>query len=156
MTDEEFTMTDFGGYTKEQFFDDVCRCQTYRTDYDLASIMTNKSYETMQWLLNHNVKWIPIYGRQAYKIDGKFKFWGGMVIEAVGGGKGLVDAFIMKPIRLGITIHYNTAAIDLVTEQRKVLRNYRPQQEKNVILIVKRLYWQAAAFMRMWKCERNI
>ena len=36
------------------------------------------------------VRFIPIYGRQAFKIDGKFKFWGGLTVEAVGGGPGLV------------------------------------------------------------------
>ena len=37
------------------------------------------------------VRFIPIYGRQAFKVDGKFKFWGGLTVEAVGGGPGLVD-----------------------------------------------------------------
>ena len=27
------------------------------------------------------VRFIPIYGRQAFKIDGKFKFWGGLTVE---------------------------------------------------------------------------
>ena len=30
-------------------------------------------------------------GRQAFKIDGKFKFWGGLTVESWGGGPGLVD-----------------------------------------------------------------
>ena len=34
----------------------------------------------------------PIYGRQAFKVDGKFKFWGGLTVEAWGGGPGLVEA----------------------------------------------------------------
>ena len=80
----------------------LCRMSNYRTDYDLANIIAKKSYKTMQWLTSHNVKWIPIYGSQAYKVDGKFKFWGGMVLEAVGGGKGLVDALHQEAKRLGI------------------------------------------------------
>lgn len=120
MTDLEFEMTEFGTYTKDQFFDDLCRMSNYRTDYDLASIMTKKSYETVQWLTEHHVKWIPIYGRQAYKINGKFVFWGGMVMEAVGGGKGLVEFLHKEAKRLGVTIHYNTAAVDLVTANRTI------------------------------------
>ncbi|MGX9134833.1 FAD-dependent tricarballylate dehydrogenase TcuA [Rummeliibacillus sp. JY-2-4R] len=120
MTDEEFAMVDFGSYTKEQFFDDLCVMSNYRTDYDLASIMTKKSFETVQWLSKHHVKWIPIYGRQAYKIDDKFVFWGGMVIEAVGGGKGLVEALHREAQKMGISILYNTAAIDLVTKNRTI------------------------------------
>lgn len=118
MKEEEFATVDFGTYTKEQFFDDLCTMSNYRTDYDLASKMVENSYETVQWLTKHNMKWIPIYGRQAYKIDDKFVFWGGMVIEAVGGGKGLVEALHREAERLGVTIHYNTAAIDLISKNR--------------------------------------
>ncbi|MER2107022.1 MAG: FAD-dependent tricarballylate dehydrogenase TcuA [Solibacillus sp.] len=120
MTDEQFAETDFGSYPKEQFFDDVSEMSNYRTDYDLVSILTNKSYETMQWLMAHNVKWMPIYGRQAYKIDGQFKFWGNMVLEAVGGGVGLVDALHREAMRLGVNILYETAALDLITEERVI------------------------------------
>lgn len=120
MTDKDFEITEFGTYTEEQFFDDLSRMSNYRTDYDLASIMTKKSYETVRWLTEHNVKWIPIYGRQAYKINGKFVFWGGMVIEAVGGGKGLVDSLHNEAKRLGVTIHYQTAAVELVSENRTI------------------------------------
>ena len=69
MTDEEFNTIDFGTYPKEQFFDDLCLMSNYRTDYDLASIMTKMSYDTVRWLTEHHVNWIPIYGRQAYKME---------------------------------------------------------------------------------------
>ena len=32
----------------------------------------------------------PIWGRQAFLVDGRFKFWGGLTVEAWGGGPGLV------------------------------------------------------------------
>lgn len=31
-------------------------------------------------------------GRQAFKVDNRFVFWGGLTLEAWGGGPGLVDA----------------------------------------------------------------
>lgn len=120
MTDEEFAMTDFGSYPVEAFFDDVSKMSNYRADYDLLSVMTKKSFETMRWLMTHHVKWVPIYGRQAYKRDGKFTFWGNMVLEAVGGGRGLVDALHDEAKRLGVTIFYETAARALITEHRAV------------------------------------
>lgn len=120
MTDAEYEMTEFGSYKKEQFFEDLCTMSNYRTDYDLASKLTKNSYELVKWLTGHGVKWTPIYGRQAYKIDGKFVFWGGMVIEAIGGGQGLVDDLHKEAKRLGVEIHYETAAIDLVTENRVI------------------------------------
>lgn len=120
MTDEEYAMADFGSYKKEDFFEDLSTMSNYRTDYDLASKLTKKSYETVQWLTKHGVKWSPIYGRQAYKIDGKFVFWGGMVIEAIGGGQGLVDSLHNEAKRLGVTVHYETGAVDLVTKNRQI------------------------------------
>ena len=90
LTPEEMEMSDFGTYTEEDFFEDMCKLTDYRTDPELASLLTNKSFETMKWLSSHKVRFVPIYGRQAFKVDGKFKFWGGMIVESVGGGHGLV------------------------------------------------------------------
>ena len=28
------------------------------------------------------IRFVPIYGRQAFKIEGRFKFWGGLTIES--------------------------------------------------------------------------
>ncbi len=38
------------------------------------------------------IQFLPIYGRQAFKVDGRFKFWVGLTLESWGGGPGLVDA----------------------------------------------------------------
>lgn len=134
MSDEEYTLLNFGQYTKEQFFDDLSTMSNYKTDYDLATMLANKSYETVSWLTSHGVKWLPIYGRQAYKIDNKFVFWGGMVIEAVGGGRGLVDFLHREALRLGVTIHYDTAAVDLISDKRVIKGvQVRNQGEERII-----------------------
>ena len=36
----------------------------------------------MMWMRSKGVRFVPIYGRQAFKIDGRFKFWGGLTVEA--------------------------------------------------------------------------
>ena len=38
------------------------------------------------------VRFTAAWGRQAFNIGGKFKFWGGLTVEAVGGGPGLVES----------------------------------------------------------------
>ena len=114
MEEEDFRITDFGSYTEEQFYEDLCIMTDYKTDPTLASILTGESFETMKWLVKHNIRFIPIYGRQAFKIDGIFKFWGGMVLESVGGGAGLVDALHLEASRLGATILYETMAVELL------------------------------------------
>ena len=42
----------------------------------------------MLWLRGKGMRFVPIYGRQAFKVDGRFKFWGGLTVEAWGGGPG--------------------------------------------------------------------
>ena len=67
------------------------RVTEYRTDPDLCEMLVTRSKATMLWMRDKGMRFMPIWGRQAYKIDGKFKFWGGLTVEAWGGGPGLVD-----------------------------------------------------------------
>src|SRR5664279_5016801 len=92
LSDEEVSKSDFGTYTEEKFFDDMGRITEYRTDPDLCEILIKRSKATMLWMRDKGVRFMPIWGRQAYKIDGRFVFWGGLTVEAWGGGPGLVDA----------------------------------------------------------------
>ncbi len=38
----------------------------------------------MLWRSRHNIRFDPIYSRQAFQKDGRFVFWGGLVLEAEG------------------------------------------------------------------------
>ena len=90
LTEQEIATTDFGTYTRDQFFDDMARVTQNRADPDLVELLVTRSFDTFCWMRDKGVRFIPIYGRQAFKIDGKFKFWGGLTVEAVGGGPGLI------------------------------------------------------------------
>ena len=120
LTPEEMEMSDFGTYTEEDFFEDMCKLTDYRTDPELASLLTNKSFETMKWLSSHKVRFVPIYGRQAFKVDGKFKFWGGMIVESVGGGHGLVDSLHQEAKRLGVQVFFDAMATELIHDDEGV------------------------------------
>ena len=89
---EEIANTDFGTYTEEQFLDDMARVTEYRCDPDLTEILVKQSLPTAQWMRKRGVRFTAAWGRQAFKIGGKFKFWGGLTVEAVGGGPGLVES----------------------------------------------------------------
>ena len=91
LTQAEIDTTDFGTYTADKFFDDMALVTQHRADPDLVELLVTKSFDTLNWMREKGVRFIPIYGRQAFKIDGKFKFWGGLTVEAVGGGPGLVN-----------------------------------------------------------------
>ena len=83
-------------------------------------LLTNKSFETMKWLSSHKVRFVPIYGRQAFKVDGKFKFWGGMIVESVGGGHGLVDSLHQEAKRLGVQVLFDAMATELIHDDEGV------------------------------------
>jgi tricarballylate dehydrogenase len=114
LTDEEVATSDFGTYTEEKFFDDMGRVTEYRTDPDLCEILVTRSKATMRWMRDKGVRFMPIWGRQAYKIGGMFKFWGGLTVEAWGGGPGLVDQLTKIARRNNVTIAYGARALSLI------------------------------------------
>jgi tricarballylate dehydrogenase len=59
-----------------------------------------------------------MFGRQAYKVGGKFRFWGGLVLEAVGGGPGLIDMEYASAAKAGIDVRFETKAQRLLTDDR--------------------------------------
>ncbi|MDQ2703829.1 MAG: FAD-dependent tricarballylate dehydrogenase TcuA [Pseudomonadota bacterium] len=120
LTQEEIDRTDFGTYTEDQFFDDMFRVTRYRTDQVLCELLVRRSFETMKWLRGKGVRFQPIYGRQAFKVDGKFKFWGGLTVEAWGGGPGLVDSETEIAKAKGIDIRYGCRAFELLYDGHRV------------------------------------
>jgi tricarballylate dehydrogenase len=120
LTEQEIATTDFGTYTADQFFDDMARVTQNHADPDLVEIMIRRSFDTFCWLRDKGVRFIPIYGRQAFKIEGKFKFWGGLTVEFVGGGPGLIKMLTEAATRRGIEIRYGTRALELLFDGVRV------------------------------------
>ena len=114
LTAEEIATTDFGVYTSEQFFDDLCRITEYRIDPDLAEILVHRSTETVQWIRQLGVRFAPMYGAKTFKHEGRFKFSTGSVIAVVGGGRGLIEAEIKAAEKRGVIIRYNARATSLL------------------------------------------
>jgi len=116
----EIAETDFGTYPAAQFFDDMARVTQHRADPDLVELLVTKSFATLDWVRGKGVRFIPLYGRQAFKIGGKFTFWGGLTVEAVGGGPGLVTMLTAAAQKRGIETRYRTRALDLLFDGNRV------------------------------------
>jgi len=114
LTPEEIARTDFGAYPQGAFFEDMGRVTEYRTDPELCERLVTQSYPTMLWMAEQGVRFQPIWGRQAFQVDGRFKFWGGLTVEAWSGGPGLVDAWTGIAGSLGIEMRYGARAVSLV------------------------------------------
>jgi tricarballylate dehydrogenase len=113
---EEKANADFGTYSKDAFFDDMARVTQYRAHPDLVELLVNRSLETVVWMREKGVRFNPSYGRQAFKVGGKFKFWGGLAAEVTGGGPGLVEALTSSAEKRQIRVLYETRALSLIYE----------------------------------------
>src|SRR5262245_32030784 len=120
LASEDLSNVDFGTYTEEQFFDDMFEVTEYRTDSELCEILVHNSLKTATWVAQQGVKLQPGLGRQAYKVDGKFKFWGGLALHIWGGGPELLKALYANVERRGIAIVYETPAVSLMREHGRV------------------------------------
>src|SRR2546428_3370676 len=118
LSDEEKASMEVDPYTEETFYDDLMRVTEDCADPDLAMLLVRQSQPTVRWMRDRGVRWIPMFGRQAYKVDGRFRFWGGLVLEAVGGGPGLIDMEYQAAAKAGIDVRFETKAIRLLTDDR--------------------------------------
>jgi tricarballylate dehydrogenase len=108
--------TDFGSYSEDQFFDDMFRVTMFRTDPDLCELLVRRSLSTLQWMRKQGVCFQTSHGRQAYKVDGRFQFWGGLSVEVWGGGPGLVEMLLSSAKKKGTNILYETAGVSLIRD----------------------------------------
>ena len=78
----------------------------------------SRSYPTMMWMKEQGIRWILASGRQAFKTGDVRRFWGGLVVEVVGGGTGLSDREFELAARAGVNVLYETKATRLLTDNR--------------------------------------
>src|SRR4029079_10055840 len=84
----------------------------------LGRVLIGQSRDTMRWMRKHKVRFIPMFGRQSFKIEGKHHFYGGVNIKAVGGGFGLGEMLLDATARMGIAVRYETALRELIEDQK--------------------------------------
>ena len=112
--DLDLANIDFGSYTAEQYYDDMHRLTEYRCDPELTDVLIGDSYAAALWLKKQGIRFQPALGRQAFKVDGKFKFWGGLACHLLGGGAQLVKTLHEALERAGIKVLYDTTAVALI------------------------------------------
>jgi tricarballylate dehydrogenase len=119
LSDEE-RHNDFGSYPADAFFRDMARVTESRCDPNLTEMLVQQSLPTLEWMRSHSVRFAPAYHRQAFRVEGRFQFWGGIAVEVVGGGIGLVDTLVAAAERKGCTIRYGTRALSLKLKHGRV------------------------------------
>nr|WP_254620922.1 FAD-dependent tricarballylate dehydrogenase TcuA [Sphingomonas sp. CL5.1] len=120
LTDTEREISDFGSYPADKFHADLCEMSGYRADPALIDIVVEESLPAVLWMQAQGVRFLPAYGRQSFKIDGRNVFWGGLTVETAGGGLGLVDALFARAEALGVEIRYDWKVDALIGDRRMV------------------------------------
>jgi tricarballylate dehydrogenase len=120
LSDADIARTDFGSYTESDFLDDMGRITEYRCNPDLVELLVKRSFETLCWMRSKGVRFAPMYGRQAFKVGNRMRFWGGLTVEAWGGGPGLIDLLHHAIRREGIEIWYGARASRLLADDAGV------------------------------------
>lgn len=109
---------DLPAYTHEDFRNDLQRVTGGRSDAVLGKYLVDESLETVKWLKEvGGVDWWLSFRRQAYEVDGRWKFWGGLHLTVQEGGKGLIKNLLEAVHKKGCEISYETAARRLVTDE---------------------------------------
>ena len=109
----ELDVIEVGSYTEAKYFEDLMRVTEGLSDQEMADTLVRQSFPTMKWMYEQGVRFVPSWTHQAFKVEGKFRFWGGLCLQAVGGGKGLSDQLFEIAIERGIDVRYDHTAMRL-------------------------------------------
>ena len=112
-SEQERDSVNVGAYPAAAFYDDVMRVTEGLADAELTDILVTESFPTMKWMSDRGARWVLAYGRQAFRENGVMRFWGGLTVEAVGGGKGLSDRLFELAERSGVEVVYDAKAVAL-------------------------------------------
>ncbi|KAF6815661.1 fumarate reductase flavoprotein subunit [Colletotrichum musicola] len=112
---------DLAPYTSDDFQKDMDNVCMGHSDKDLARVLISDSRSTIQWLKDNGIRFQLSFNRQAYEVDGKIKFWGGLCLKTENGGKGLIEDHIAAAKRNGVLMSWNTG-LTRVQRQEKSSR----------------------------------
>ena len=120
LSEEEIAASDFGTYPERRFARDLERTGGGQADPELVETLVTRSRATLRWMRGLGVEFVPLYAGQAFEVDGKRRFWGGLTLQARGGGPGLVAALERAAAKAGISTRYGCRAVGLRVEEGAV------------------------------------
>lgn len=121
VTPSQASRIDLEPYTAEQFTSDIQRLSSGRSDQHLVGAVVGESRQTIQWLKEDiGVDFIMSFNRQAYEVNGRQVFWGGMALSVREGGKGLILAHSEALARMNVERMFNAKATDLIIRNGQV------------------------------------
>lgn len=109
VTPEQAARIDLPAYTAADFDRDMHRVSGGRSDKALGRVLVDDSADAVRWLSAQGVRFWLSFNRQAYEVDGRIRFWGGLCVRTPEGGKSLVDDLRRAADRHGVRTFFSTA-----------------------------------------------
>ncbi|TMC05491.1 MAG: FAD-dependent oxidoreductase [Chloroflexi bacterium] len=113
--DARLAATDLPRYTRSDFLADLRRVTEGRCDPELAGVLVDEATDTVRWLRTKGLRFRLAWDRQSFLVDGRHRFWGGLYVGTVGGGKGLVAQHQSAASAAGLRVRYEHAVVGLLT-----------------------------------------
>src|SRR5262245_15782306 len=126
--------TEFGSYSREQYYDDLARVTQYRSHPDMADMLIENSRDTLFWLHHQGLRFLPLYEWQFKLPGGRVRFSGGSALEVNGAGEGASEALFRAAERMGARVLYGTKALSLIDEGGRIGGVIARTDEKDVAI----------------------
>ena len=86
---------DLEPYTEEDFAGDLERVTGGKSDVTLGRKVVEEGLGLVRWLKEiGGVEWEMSFRRQAFEVEGRWRFWGGLCLMVGGQGKGLIASLL--------------------------------------------------------------
>ncbi|QUR65761.1 FAD-dependent tricarballylate dehydrogenase TcuA [Mycobacterium spongiae] len=105
---------DVPAYSANDFRADMNRVTDSRTDPELSRILISESRDAVDWLRSLDMRFELMFHRQAYEVNGRFRFWGGLAVGVRGGGKSMIGDHLAAARAAGIDVRCNAHVRGLV------------------------------------------
>lgn len=125
LSDELAAITDIPAYTPDDFSSDMYRVTEGRCDPELTAILVNEIAGSVRWLHGKGVRWRLMYDRQSFKIEGRHRFWGGLVLGVDGQGVGLIEQHLEIAAREGVEVRFESPVIGLLRDEQGAVTGVR-------------------------------
>ncbi|OBZ68692.1 Fumarate reductase flavoprotein subunit [Grifola frondosa] len=111
---ETASSIDMDAYSVDEFTADIMRLGDGQPHPGVVAAVVEGSREAVGWLAERvKVPFVFSFNRQAYLVNGRQRFWGGMVLGVEGGGKGLIAAHHAALEQAGVEVWFETPAVEL-------------------------------------------
>lgn len=132
---------DLPPYTREDYHADMRRVTEDKCDPELTGILISEAREAAGWMRGKGIRWRLMDERQAHESGGHLRFWGGLAVGSVGGGEGLIDAYLRAIDSAGVRLRTEAPVNGLLMRDGSVIgvrvsRDGEPPEEIRAAAVV--------------------